>query len=67
MAIVFHWLLPIAGYGMCPQLNRVSLTEILQATFRALNIIPDEDSEDEIDNTKELQVRSLDLTMEVST
>lgn len=36
----------------------LKLIWINQSTFQAFNVYPDEDSEDEIDNTKELQVVS---------
>lgn len=35
------------------------LTDIFKANFTALNIEPDDQSDDEVDNTKELQVRSI--------
>ena len=37
--------------------NQITELIITQATFVALNIEPDDDSEEEIDDSKEIQVR----------
>lgn len=39
-----------------PLLSRTYFADIKQASFVAFNVEPEEDSEDELDDTKEIQV-----------